>query len=140
MARRLSVAGREELERRREFCGWSCGFVDCLLVAAPAVPDLLLCAKHLSFSANEAAPWRGGPVSYCPSTVCVLLRIGAAPAVGVRPCIWLPTRPRSAHYGWETRVQTASVGRFAPVRVLFLSAKHLFFSAKAWAVACAKPT
>jgi hypothetical protein len=37
----------------------------------------------------------------------------------------------------ETRVQTASVGRFAPVRVLFLSAKHLFFSAKAWAVACA---
>jgi hypothetical protein len=29
--------------------------VDCLLVAAPAVPDLLLCAKHLSFSANEAS-------------------------------------------------------------------------------------
>jgi hypothetical protein len=55
MARRLSVAGREELERRREFCGWSCGFVDCLLVAAPAVPVLLLRAKHLSFSANEAS-------------------------------------------------------------------------------------
>jgi hypothetical protein len=71
--------------------------VDCLLVAAPAVPDLLLCAKHLSFSANEASR----SVRLCPSTVCVLLRIGAAPGAicGAAPIctLWM---------GEETSVQT----------------------------------
>jgi hypothetical protein len=61
--------------------------------------------------------------------MCVLLRIGAAPAVGVRPCIWLPTRPRSAHYGRETRAQNWFLVVFGAVRDLLLCAKHLFVAA-----------
>jgi hypothetical protein len=72
--------------------------VDCLLVAAPAVPDLLLCAKHLSFSANEALAPSGSAQALC---VCVLLRIGAAPGAicGAAPIctLWM---------GEETSVQT----------------------------------
>jgi hypothetical protein len=50
---------------------------------------------------------------------------GAAPAVFVRPCIWLPTRPRSAPRG-RPSADCLLVG-FALVRVLFLCAKQLFF-------------
>jgi hypothetical protein len=62
-------------------------------VALACIPDLLLCAKHLSFSADEASR----SVRFCPSTVCVLLRIGGR-AGGL-----FAARPQSAHYGWGRR-------------------------------------
>jgi hypothetical protein len=63
--------------------------VDCLLVAAPAVPDLLLCAKHLSFSANEASrSARLASIGAAPGAIC-----GAAPIC----TLWM---------GEETGVQT----------------------------------